>query len=134
MFFQNLNHMLVSFEYMLTRKQLSAFNITTVTTNRIINGQAILLADDKVIDAMTRCGMHCASTRFERNVITQNHWHLTVIERMLQLLMLKIRTLTASHRHWVIDTPALRDLFEHAISNNKTLIAVLHQDIIKLCI
>ena len=56
-----------------------------IAQHRVDHRQAVAAADDVVVLAMRRRGVHGAGAGLERHVIAEDHRHLPILERMLQL-------------------------------------------------
>ena len=69
-----------------------------VTHHRVVDRQAVLLADDEVVLAMRGRGVHGAGAGFERHVVTHDDRHVLRQERMRQLQMLE-RGALELHQH-----------------------------------
>ncbi len=56
-----------------------------IVADRVGHRQVVELAHREVFETVPRCGVHGAGARFERDVLAENHRHLTILERMRQL-------------------------------------------------
>ena len=60
-----------------------------IAQHRVDHRQAVALADDVVVLAVRRRGVHGAGAGLERDVVAEDHRHLPSLERMLQLQALE---------------------------------------------
>ena len=56
-----------------------------VRADRIVDRQAIALADREILLAVRRRGVHGTGAGLERHVIAEDHWHVLREPRMLEL-------------------------------------------------
>ena len=81
---EHIDHVLVGLENVLTLEQRGTRQETAVATNRIVNRQAVTLADDVVLQAVPRGGMYSTGARIQGDMVAQHDRDMAVIERVLQ--------------------------------------------------
>ena len=96
-FFENFDDVVIGTEHVLSGEEFGIRQKTAVTANRVVNFETVFATQHKVILAMAGCRVHCTSTRFEGDVITNHEQRLARIKRMLQLQALQSLTFATGH-------------------------------------
>ena len=127
---QHIDHLFIGGEYMITGKQLSTLDKTAITSHRIDHRQVVALADDIVFQTMARGGVDGAGTRFQGDMLTDNHRYFTVVEAVLQLQSFKGITAAIGDDLVFFDIPASHGLLQQALGHQQPLLALgtLHLD------
>jgi hypothetical protein len=86
---RRVDHVSVGVEHTLTREQRRRGQKASVSAHRVLHLEPVAAADDVVVQAVARRGVHGARARIERDVIAQDHRNAASVERMLQLELLE---------------------------------------------
>ena len=81
---------LVGVVHLDARDEGRALAEAAVAHHRVVHRQAVLRADDEVFLAMRGRGVHGAGAGLERHVIADDHRHVLLEERMLELQVLEL--------------------------------------------
>src|SRR5713226_10196887 len=88
---KNLDHMGVGVEYLLAREQRRRREESAVAAHRIVDLQSVTASHDVVIQAMSGRGMHGAGTGIERDMFSQDHRYLPIVQGVTQRHVLESR-------------------------------------------
>ncbi len=86
---EHLDDVLVRVEDFLAGEDRRGRQEAPVAADGVVDREAVLLADDEVFLAVARRGVHGAGAAFERHVLTEDHGHDAIVERMTQLQVLE---------------------------------------------
>ena len=103
--------MIVGLEHVLTGEQLGTLDELALAIDRILYRQVVLLANDVVLQAMSRCSMHGAGTGFGGDVLAKDDRYLAIIKRMLQFQTFKRITDTGRHDLVIVNIPTGHRVF-----------------------
>jgi len=132
---QCLAHRAICLVDMNTGKFAGRVGVGTVGLHQVQCAQTVGLTDHKVFHAVIRRGVNGTGTGIGGDVITEDHRHLTVIDRMLELQQLQ-RCAVAGCQHFkLVHTPARHDVIHHFGSQDHAIHTLLgvrfHQRIIQ---
>ena len=110
--------------------------IGAISLDQINGADVVGLADFKVFHTMVRGGVYGTGTRVGGNMVSEDHRHLPVIDRMFQRQALQRRT-GADRQHFIVcNGPATHDAFDHVGRDNHPFRSVtgvhLHQGVLKI--
>ena len=134
--FQGVDHRLVGLAHVQAADHRQVLPEQAVVLHRAVHFQAVLLADDKVVFTVARRGMHAAGTGVGGDVVTKNHRHLAVQERVPQGEVFQGRALErrgplgAGEREALAD--GVRQIFGHHQCHGGAVLLTAEQHIIQL--
>ena len=79
---QHLDDVVIGFPHLLTGEQLGIRLEHPARINGIDHRQVVFCPDFKVLLAVTRCRMNVTGTSVGGDVLTQDHRHAAIVERM----------------------------------------------------
>ena len=83
-FTQQFDNFLINFINVLPCEQFHRGTINAVIIEGIESADAVFARHDKIVDTMVCGGVHSAGTRLGSDMITKQHRHLPIVERVLQ--------------------------------------------------
>ncbi len=86
---EHLDDVLVRLENLLAGEDRCGWQETPVAADRVVDREAVPLADDEVFLAVARRGVHGAGAAFERHVLTEDYGHDAIVEGMTQSQVLE---------------------------------------------
>ena len=81
---QRLDDLRVRIEHRESLEERRARDEAAVVADRVVDRQAVVLADLEVVRAVAGRGVHGAGAGFERHVIAEDDGHFALVERMLE--------------------------------------------------
>ena len=80
---QQRNNSVIGLQHMLATKELGIFQVHAIAAHRVVDFNAVLLTDHKVILTVGGGRVHSAGTSLGGDMIAQNHRHTALQEGVL---------------------------------------------------